>query len=356
MQESTTTKTVHVAALFLIGVLTVYVMNEARIILLPLAWALFIALLILPPVKWLENKKFPRSLAIIVVLVIATTFIIAILYLLTFQVAGLLGEAPQITGKLNQWISNLQNHVEESFGISHELLTQQTASSITDMLNTALRALRNSLFSVFRTLTLISLVPLYIFFMLYYRDLFYEGILQIAKSYQFKANYLINKANRVVQQYLSGLLVVTLILGVLLYIILELLGIKYAFFFAIFLSVFNLIPYIGVIISSIVIVLYTIATKDSLFYPVAVLLSLWIAQLIENYLITPYVVGSRVKVNPIAALIAIFAGAGIWGVSGMILFIPLVGAMKVIFDEIEGLKPIGMMLGDEKKPRRENES
>jgi predicted PurR-regulated permease PerM len=82
-----------------------------------------------------------------------------------------------------------------------------------------------------------------------------------------------------------------------------------------------------------------------MFYPVAILISLWLIQLLENNLITPYVVGSQVKINPLAALIAVFTGASIWGVSGMILFIPMVGVLKVVFDEFESLKPFGLFLG-----------
>ncbi|HKK26311.1 MAG TPA: AI-2E family transporter, partial [Gracilimonas sp.] len=59
----------------------------------------------------------------------------------------------------------------------------------------------------------------------------------------------------------------------------------------------------------------------------------------------PYVVGSQVKINPLAALVAVFIGASIWGISGMILFIPLVGVLKVVLNEFEGLKPLGLFLG-----------
>ena len=150
---------------------------------------------------------------------------------------------------------------------------------------------------------------------------------------------------KVVQQYLRGLVIVTLIVAVLFYIVLTIFNIKYAFFFAIFLALFNLIPYIGVFVSSVVVVLYSLATSDTLFNPIAILISLWLIQLLENNLITPYVVGSQVKLNPLVALIAIFVGASIWGVSGMILFIPIMGVMKVIFDEFEHLQPFGVLLG-----------
>ncbi|MDZ7805950.1 MAG: AI-2E family transporter [Gracilimonas sp.] len=328
--------------------LTVNIMIEAQFILLPLVWAAFIALLILPLTEKLEQIKFPRWLSIITVLTIVTASISVILYLLSLQVAGLLGDIPTVTGKLDTWITDLQHFLEVRIGIPHELLTRQASNSVSQIINTGLTELRNSLFSVFRLLTVISVIPLYIFFMLYYRDIFYRGSLQLFINYHDKSGSLFNKIIEVAQHYLRGLMLVTLIVGVLFYVVLVVLNVKYAFFFAVLLAVFNLIPYIGVFISSLLVVLYSIATSDSMFYPVAILISLWLIQLLENNLITPYVVGSQVKINPLVALIAVFMGASIWGISGMILFIPLVGVLKVVFDEFEGLKPLGLFLGKSK--------
>lgn len=340
-----TSRIADIAAFLVIGVLTVYIMIEAQFILLPLAWAIFIALLILPLTKILERKKIPRWLSIITVLLVVTVIVVFLLYLLSVEVAGLLSDAPAMSTKLDTWLTDLQQILENNLGISHEVLDQQIANSLSDMLNTGLSELRNSLFSAFRTLTLISVIPLYIFFLLYYRDLFYDGFLQLVENYQERAHSVVNKVTRVVQQYLTGLMLVTIIMGLLFYLVLTLLGIEYAFFFAVLLAVFNLIPYIGVFLSSLIVVLYAIVTTDSLFYPLVVLISLWFIQVLENNLITPYVVGSKVKINPLAALIAVFAGASIWGVSGMILFIPLLGAMKVIFEEFKSLRPLGLFLG-----------
>lgn len=346
MQKAGNSNIVRITALLLGGVLLVHIMVEAKLILLPLAWAMFFALLILPVTQWLEKKKIPRSIAIISVLIITTTAIGFVLYVLSFQIIGLLREAPAVTGKLNDWILSLQTFGEKNLGITNEAIAQQISNSLSDMFNTSLVMLRNSLFSAFQTLTLLSVIPLYIFFMLYYRDLFYDGFLELARNYRAKASGIIRKINRVVQQYMAGLMAVTVIIGILFYITLSLLGINYALFFAVLLAVFNLVPYIGVIIASFAVILYTIATTDSLFYPVAVLIALWFIQLVENNLITPYILGSRVRLNPMAALIAIFIGGSIWGISGMILFIPLLGVLKVVFDEFEKLRPYALLLGD----------
>ena len=332
------------ATVLLTIILVIYAMVMAQSILLPLAWAMLLSLLILPPVQWLESKM-PRPLAIILVLIIVTGTFGFILYLLSVQVVGVLDDLPRITQKLDRWMIDFQQYAVSQWGISNDMFSRQLATSVSEMISAALVTIRNSLSTIFQTITILTVIPLYIYFMLYYRDLFYDGFIRIVKNYEQRAAVLVKKINAMIQRYLSGMLLVTVIIGILFYLDLLLLNIKYAFFFAVLLAVFNLIPYIGVIVSSLVVILYSLVTSGSLFYPLALLVSLWFIQFLENNFITPFVVGSRVKVNPLAALIAIFAGSSIWGISGMVLFLPLVGVLKTICEEIESLRPYGIMLG-----------
>jgi predicted PurR-regulated permease PerM len=80
--------------------------------------------------------------------------------------------------------------------------------------------------------------------------------------------------------------------------------------------------------------------------PVGVMAVLWFDQFLEGNIITPNVVGSRVRINPFAALIALVIGGGVWGIGGMILFVPYVGILKCVLDEIEPLKSYGYLLGN----------
>lgn len=343
--------TLQIASWMIIAVLSVYIMKAGQFVLIPLAWALFLSLMILPPVQWLERKKWPRSVAILAILTVITCTLFLVLYMLSYQVLGLLRDIPAVTGKLDVWIATVQAFAERTLGVSHDTMTRQLSSSFSEMLNEYLLNLRNSLFSIFQTVTLLGVIPLYMFFMLYYRDLYYEGFARLFKKTYSRAPGILSKVNRVLQQYLTGMMIVTILMALIFYTALALLGIRYAFFFAVFLAIFNLIPYIGVILASVTVVIYALATTDSAFYPIAVLILLWLIQLIENNLISPYILGSRVKINPMIALIAIFAGASIWGISGMILFIPLAGALRAVFDELEELKPLALILGGEtRKP------
>jgi predicted PurR-regulated permease PerM len=93
-----------------------------------------------------------------------------------------------------------------------------------------------------------------------------------------------------------------------------------------------------------------LATKESGWYVVYVLVALYIIQLVDNNFIVPKIVASKVKINALFSIIVVFVGNAIWGIPGMFLSIPMLAVLKLIFDHIEPLKPWGFLLGDTMPP------
>ena len=69
-------------------------------------------------------------------------------------------------------------------------------------------------------------------------------------------------------------------------------------------------------------------------------------QFLEGNFITPQIVGSKISINGLVAIIALLLGSALWGISGMALSLPTIAILKVIFDNVEGLKPYGYVLGE----------
>lgn len=159
-------------------------------------------------------------------------------------------------------------------------------------------------------------------------------------------NLLLKKIYEVIQSYLSGLFLVILIVGVLNSVGLLILGVPHAIFFGFLAGFLILIPYIGILIGSILPALLAIVTMDSPWYAVGVIGVMSFVQFLEGNLITPHIVGSKVSVNPLAAIIALFLGGQLWGLSGLILALPVTAILKVIMDTIPSLEPYGFLLGE----------
>jgi len=154
-------------------------------------------------------------------------------------------------------------------------------------------------------------------------------------------------SGRVIQSYLSGMVRVTGIVAVMAGIFFYLIGVEYFLLFAAFIAIMNLIPFVGVFLSSFFAILYVFLTTDTMLFPVLTFAVLWGIQLFENNIITPLVVGSKVKVNALVVILAILIGGWLWGISGMVLFIPLVGVVKITLEKIPEASAFGYLLGDD---------
>lgn len=137
--------------------------------------------------------------------------------------------------------------------------------------------------------------------------------------------------------YVKGLLTEIFILIVLSSITLLILGIKYAILMAFFAGIFNIVPYIGIYTAALLNMLITIASGNGA-KSLEVLLVFLIIHIIDSNLITPVIIGNRIKINPFLTLIAVIAGKLVWGIPGMFLFIPLTAIINIIIEKSSGIQ------------------
>lgn len=325
----------------------VFIMYVLKGVLIPLAFAAILAMLLYPISHRLELIRVPRIIAIFICLILVILFITGLLLLVINQLSSFSEELPTYSAKVTDLLNKLQNFIEVKLNIRR---TKQGA----ELQKYGLEALKNSgeyisnfLSSTSNILANASLVPIYVFFFLYYRDFlrsFLHKLFRTTKN--FKIDQVMGRIYEVVQSYLLGLFMVILIVAILNSVGLMILGIDYAIFFGTFAAFLLLIPYIGITIGALLPVIIALLTKDSPLYALAVLGLFLLVQALESNLITPYVVGSKVSINSFAAIIALLLGGQLWGMAGLVLALPFVAIIKVIFDNVEGLKPYGFLLGD----------
>ena len=158
-------------------------------------------------------------------------------------------------------------------------------------------------------------------------------------------------------------MIVIIIVGTLSGFGLWIIGLDYPFLFGYFGALLAIIPYIGTFIGGLIPVLYALINYNNIWTAVFVLGWYVLIHVIEGNVLTPKIVGSQVSLNPLIALIAIITGALIWGIPGMVLFIPSMAVLKVVFDHIDSLKPFALLLSSDfgtkksslfKNPDKEN--
>jgi predicted PurR-regulated permease PerM len=150
-----------------------------------------------------------------------------------------------------------------------------------------------------------------------------------------------------VQSYILGLLFELLIVSGLTTLGLWIVGVKYAILLGVITGLLNLIPYIGIFTAGLLTIVASLTGSSDLSIIIGIIVVNLVVQFVDNNLLVPLVVSSKVEINSLATIVGIITSGAIAGVSGMFLAIPLMAILKVIFDRIEGLEAWGYLLGDD---------
>ena len=336
------------AALLLVGLYVfISMLYIAQDIIVPIVFAVIIAIVLHPVVNFFIDHKIPKVLAIIITLFL-TFVVVAALAILIFRQASKFSETwPVLVEKFTLMLSQATSWFSKYFDINPWSVHKWIVKTKAELLSNSNAAIGQTLFAVGNTVVVLFLVPVYVFIILYYNKLLIEFIHRLFGPENHKdVSKIVSQTKSVIQRYLVGLVIEAALVAVMEIAALLLLGIDYAILLGILGALLNVIPYIGGLVAVALPMLVALATKDSGMYALYILVIYYIIQLIDNNYIVPIIVSSKVKINALFSIIVVFAGNALWGIPGMFLSIPLLAIIKLIFDHIEPLKPWGFVLGD----------
>ncbi|QCR21690.1 AI-2E family transporter [Pontibacter sp. SGAir0037] len=341
-------------------ILLIYILQTFKAIFMPLAFAMLFALLLLPMTRDLEKWRVPRALAILCSLIVVIVVLGLVVWFLSSQLVSLTSELETIGNNFDMLLMRVQEFLYQKFDIPPSNKSDLIRSSIGNLREVGTSLVGSTISTTTGALTTVTIIPIYIFCFLYYRNHLQMFLFQfVPKDRRSSLNHTLSDIQHVVQSYITGLMIVIVIVSLLNSAGLLLLNVKYAIFFGVFASILTIIPYIGILIGAMLPALFTLATTGNLIDALLVIGVFSFVQFLEGNFITPFVVGSKVSINPFAAIIALLIGGEIWGAAGMIISIPMIATLKVIFDAYEPLRPFGFLLADiddvkPKKPARFN--
>jgi len=211
----------------------------------------------------------------------------------------------------------------------------------------ALSLIQNTLYSLSESLFYLMIIPVYSILILYYRQLLVNVLYQIFPSEKKESiREILVETIHAYYNFIKGMGMVYLVVGILNSIGLAIIGIPHPILFGFTASILTFIPYVGILISSLLPIAISWITFNSIWYPIGVVIVFSIVQLLEAYIIFPFAVGSRLKINTLVIIIVIIIGGILWGAAGMILFIPFVSITKLIAERTKGLKTLVILLGE----------
>ncbi len=323
----------------------VFVLYLGRGIIVPLVYAILLAILLNPLVNLFMRWRFNKVLSICIAVTIASAVLLGILYIVSSQLSMFSETYPQLKLKFNAASVRLVHWVSETFNIRGSKINAWIIETQNEQIHEF--AIGEKLSEIGHLLVAGMLLPVYLFLFLYYKPLLLEFIRRLfGAEHDTAVTAVLSNTKQIIQTYLVGLCFEVIIMAALNSAGLLLLGIDYAIMLGIIGAVLNIIPYIGGLVSTILPMTIAFITKDSVSYAFLVLALYIVIQFIDNNYIVPRIVAARVKINALISVIVVLIGGAVWGISGMFLSIPLTAIIKVIFDHIEPMKPWGFLLGN----------
>ncbi|HEY9006512.1 MAG TPA: AI-2E family transporter [Ohtaekwangia sp.] len=326
--------------LLVIIALSVTAIVLAQDIIIPFAFAGILSVVMLPVIKRLEDRGVGTALSITLVLFTTVVVLALFIWLIVNQVVGLVDDLPNLQVKFESFIDQMSRTLKRDFGISKA----EQKNLVGEIMRSISTYLGGILLSTTNIISTLVQIPIYIFLFLIYRDKFRLFFLSMLKSEELIWK---KDVERVIQGYISGLFLVTLIIAALNTIGLLALGIEHAIFFGILSGVLTIIPYVGIIIGATFPIVMALITKDSIWYAVGVVTVFATVQFFEGNFITPRITGSKVSINALAAIIALLIGGKLLGIAGMILAVPGIGLMKILLAHTHRLKSFVILLEDD---------
>jgi len=333
------------ATVVLIGLYyLVNILNLLNGILIPFAFAVLFAILLNPVYNRLLRAKVPRVLAVTLTVFFGIGCTVLIGYLLGTQVAQFGQSFPVLKVRIGQMTDSLEHWIRFQFGVS----IQKQVLFFKNAIDSSQAAIGSILGTVFGMVSLLLIIPIYVFMLLLYKNLILNFLYEVfLEEHSKRVGEVLAQTKSAIQSYIVGLLVEMVIVSSLNSLALFVIGIKYAILLGVIGGIINILPYIGGFVAILLPVIIATVTKDGYSAQLEVIVSYLLIQFVDSNIIFPRFVSIKVQINALVSLLAVFLGNLLWGIAGMFLMLPIVAVLKIIFDRVEDLKPWGKLLGDE---------
>jgi predicted PurR-regulated permease PerM len=318
------------------GILTILYIGSG--LLMPLLVAAIIAILLDKPTEKLKQWGLPNWLAISLSVLLMVVIFSLLTWLISSQINTMANDWPTIkekaTEKLNtlsEWANQTLNWDYKDYFENNKRLVQKAESFGSAFLSSAMNLLSQSL-----------IIFVYIILLLMQRNMFIKFFKKLVSNAS-AMGVVLSDSKKIINNYLLGKGKIMVFLFGIYYLGFTLGSVPYALFLAVFAALFSIIPYVGNIIGGgiAVVLSYLYAGTTPALIVIGVISA---AQLVENYILTPWIIGDEIELNPFVTVFGVILFSVLWGMVGAIIALPLIGVLKVIFQHTKGMEPYAFLI------------
>ena len=308
-----------------------YILKDVLIIFL---FALIIASAISPFANWLDEKGFPRLLGVLLLFLVVLALIVGVLSLIipyiSQDISQLVSTLPQFVAKVSTSLGRVQDGSPQYLDFISEI--QNILQGFSDYLQQSSQSILGLIISIFGGV-MSAIAILIISFYLSVTKKGIEGFLGsiVPEKYENYAIGLWKRAEYKVGLWLQGQLLIGLIMGLIVYVGLSLMGIKFALILGFLAAIFEIVPIVGPVLAAIPAIFLAFLLSPAM--GLWVIVFYVVVQQLENHILVPVVLGKTVGLNPVIVIIALLIGQSLAGIPGMILSVPIATIIVEMMDD-----------------------
>jgi predicted PurR-regulated permease PerM len=339
-------RSVALTGIFVLAVF--YTLYVARAFLVPLMVGVLLSFLFSPLVRRLRRARIPESLSAAAILLAVVATVGGGLYGLSGPAAAWIAQAPQALSTVETRMRTVMRPLER-FTRTAEHVEKMTDmdSTRTPQVELKRESLAATVFGGTQNfLGSAMIVSVLLFFLLASGDLFLTKVIRVLPRLADKkrAVQIARETEDQISAYLVTVTLVNVVFGVLVGVVVKLLGMPNPVLWGVLAGITNFIPYMGALVMAVILGLVALLHYETTGQAAVVPLVFLMLNFFEGNVITPRLIGQRLALNPVVVFTGVLFWGWIWGVVGALMAVPILAAVKIVCDHIEGLSPIGEFL------------
>jgi len=350
-RETRSVATASISLGIIAAAIVIAALYYASSILITLICSVFIAFVLEPPVRLMERLRIPRWVGSLLVVVLTLAVMYVLIYLAYDHVVDFLNTIPRVVATVQRMVARLEVWAR-SLGPGASTLLPSTPDTSVPTVRLQEESpwtqfLLRGIGSVYAFTVTVAFIPFLVFFMLASKNHIWAATLNLFPIHRRQQTEdVIGGITAMVRQYVLGNILVALIAAVMILPVFIAVSLPYPLLLALFAAFLSVIPYIGVALGMLPPLLMAVAHDDSVGHLVAIVVVVFLVHFVAVNVLTPKLVGRRVKLNALSVTLSMMFWGWLWGGLGLVLAVPITAGLKAICDNIQSLKPFGAWMGE----------